>query len=113
MVITAVATLRSGATATSPPVTVTVTSEGGTARRLLPAQYRPGRALRVGILVTPGRGAGTYTVSEAAPAGWTVSGVSNGGTYDAATGKITFGPTAASGVDLLTYTATPPDGARG
>jgi hypothetical protein len=112
-VITARATARSGATATSDPVSVTVTSEGGTAHRLLPAQYRPGRAVRVGILVAPGRGAGTYGITETPPAGWRISEISDGGTYNAQTGKVVFGPSPARGVQLLTYVATPPEGERG
>jgi hypothetical protein len=112
-VITARATSRSDEIAMSAPIKVTVTSEGGIARRLLPAQYRPGRTLRAGILVTPGRGAGSYKVVETPPAGWSVSEISDGGTYDAATGKITFGPIAADSVKLLTYSVTPPDGTKG
>jgi hypothetical protein len=111
--ITARATLRSGATANSEPISITVTSEGGTAQRLLPAQYRPGRSLRVGILVTPGRGAGSFTITETPPTGWAISNISHGGTYDGVTGKITFGPTAADHVELLTYSATPPGGTKG
>jgi hypothetical protein len=112
-VITARATSRSDEIAVSAPIKVTVTSDGGIARRLLPAQYRPGRTLRAGILVTPGRGAGSYKVVETPPAGWSVSEISDGGTYDAATGKITFGPIASDSVKLLTYSVTPPGGTKG
>jgi hypothetical protein len=111
--IIAKATTRSGESATSEAVMVTVTSEGGTARRVLPAQYRPGRELRVGILVLPGRGAESFTLTETPPAGWSVSEISDGGAFDAATGKITFGPAPADHVKLLTYSVTPPPGTKG
>ena len=53
-----------------------------------------------------------YTVTETPPVGWIVSAISDGGTFDGATGKITFGPIAADRVALLTYSLTPPPGTK-
>jgi len=111
--IRARATDTLGAFGLSDPIGVTVTGEVSSARRLLPAEYRPGRKLRVGILVQPGRGTTSYVVAERPPTGWTVSEISDGGTYDSATRTVNFGPIAGDRVKLLSYSVTPPDGAKG
>jgi hypothetical protein len=97
----------------SESIRINVTSEASKAVRLLPAQYQPGRKFRVGILVTPVRGTVAYMVAERPPAGWTVSEISEGGTYDAATGEVSFGPIAGDRLRLLTYSVKPPSKAKG
>jgi hypothetical protein len=101
-----------GASTTSAPIQVTVTSEASKAVRLLPAQYQPGRKFRVGILATPVRGTISYTITERPPVGWSVAGISHGGTFDATSGVITFGPFESDRIRLLTYWLKPPAKAK-
>jgi hypothetical protein len=102
-----------GATAVSESIRINVTGEASSAMRLLPAQYQAGRKFRVGIVVMPGRGTLSYSVIEHPPAGWSVSDVSDGGTYNAADGAVRFGPIPGERVRLLTYSVKPPNNARG
>jgi hypothetical protein len=102
-----------GATAVSEGIRINVTGEASNAMRLLPAQYQAGRKFRVGIVVMPGRGTVSYSVIERPPAGWIVSDISNGGTYDAAAGAVEFGPIQGERVRLLSYSLRPPNNAKG
>jgi hypothetical protein len=112
-VITARAVDNFGASTLSESIAITVTGDASKAMRLLPAQYQAGKKFRVGILVTPGRETTSYSVIERPPAGWTVSGISHGGTYDAASGEVRFGPIESDRVRLLTYSVKPPSKAKG
>jgi hypothetical protein len=111
--IKARATDSRGATAVSGSIRITVTGEASSAMRLLPAQYQAGKKFRVGIIVMPVRGTLSYSIIERPPAGWTVSDISDGGTYDAAAGAVRFGLIESDRVRLLTYSVKPPNKAKG
>ncbi|MBI1390673.1 MAG: hypothetical protein GC154_19760 [bacterium] len=68
--------------------------------------YTPGVAIPVSITV--GGSDGAITLTETPPAGWAISGISNGGT--ASGGKITWNLTGAA---TVSYTVTPNAGATG
>lgn len=102
-----------GASTLSESIQVTIVGEASKAVRLLPAQYQPGKKFSVGILVSPARGTLSYSVVERPPAGWAVSGISDGGTYDATTGEVRFGPIENARLRLLTYSIKPPSKAKG
>lgn len=71
-----------------------------TGQRLLPDWYMPGKALSevnhqaVQLHITPDETTAAYAVEDSPPAGWTVvvESISEGGSYDAVTGKVKFGP---------------------
>jgi hypothetical protein len=83
--------------------------------RALPAEYRPGQPLTVTLAATPIDTGLVYAIEESVPAGWTVSGPSHGGVFDAANRLVKWGPffDATATARTLTYQATPPAGAFG
>lgn len=85
----------------------------GTIRRALPLRYAPGVPLVVTLNVSPVPGVLTYAVEETVPTGWTVSGLSDGGAFDARNQKLKWGPFLDRNLRPLTYTVTPPAGANG
>ncbi len=58
----------------------------------LPALQPSSSNVTVVILVTPMTNAVVYAVEDRPPVGWSVSNISNGGTYDSSTGKVKWGP---------------------
>ena len=81
--------------------------------RALPDCYEPGTGFQVVVSATltdaPGWGA-----EETVPTGWTVSNVSDGGTFSAAQSRIRWlSLQVFTGQLALTYTVTPPAGASG
>ncbi len=64
---------------------------GGTAVRTLPACVSA-TARTVSILVTPVASVRSYAVEDIVPLGWTVSGISHGGVFDAKNHKVKWGP---------------------
>lgn len=101
--------------------TTTVTTGGANALgnapatvvRSLPTGYLPGVAFAVTLTATPVPGVETYAVEETVPAGWTVSGLSDGGVVDTVNQKLKWGPFLDANLRPLTYTVTPPGGATG
>ncbi len=81
----------------------------GSATRALPSTYTPGTGLTVTITTAP-NGDATQTVADAPPTGWTVTNISNGGSF--ASGKVSW--SIGNGTaQTLTYTATPPSSDSG
>ena len=84
------------------------------AQRTLPATgYIPNQALAVSVQITPTAGTQSYAVEETPPAGWTVSGINNGGVFDAVNGKVKWGPFFDAQALTLGYSVTPPVGITG
>ncbi|HTI72850.1 MAG TPA: Ig-like domain-containing protein [Candidatus Limnocylindria bacterium] len=85
----------------------------GTVTRALPARYNPGSPFIVTLTASPVPGVETYAVEEQVPAGWTISGISDGGAFDAINQKLKWGPFLDRNRRPLTYTVTPTVGATG
>ncbi len=104
-----------GREARSPVVTVFVRAieEVSFVRRDLPPAYLPGSTVDVLLVVNPPRGGAAWTVEEEPPEGWMVSEISSDGRYDAATGKVKFGPFTDSEARRLFYRVAAPAGATG
>jgi hypothetical protein len=75
---------------------------------LLPAQFNPGVPLLVTNQVRLVAALRAYTVEETPPAGWVVSGISDGGRFDDINRKIKWGPFFDKQDRDLTYIAVPP-----
>ena len=68
-----------------------------------------GVTFTITIALNPPAGTLIVGVEEAPPTGWTVSIISNGGTFDAGTGEVKWGPFFDPGIPpLVTYDVTPP-----
>ena len=78
-----------------------------------PAEYTPGVGVEVTIAVTPDGSTQVYAVEDGPPGGWTVSGISDSGTFDAVNGLVKWGPFFDNQPRNLIYTATPPAGETG
>lgn len=85
----------------------------GVANRMLPPCYVPGSPRTVTVAVDPATGVANYAVEDSHPAGWSVSNISHGGTLDAASGKVKWGPFFDDGTRTLTFVVTPPAAATG
>ncbi|MBU6399650.1 MAG: hypothetical protein KGS61_04980, partial [Verrucomicrobia bacterium] len=85
----------------------------GQAVAALAAQYQPGQPLPVSINVTPDPDIAAYAVEDQLPAGWQATSISSGGTYDAISGKVKWGPYFDSTARTLIYQANPASGAVG
>ncbi|MCK6683547.1 MAG: alpha/beta fold hydrolase [Thermoanaerobaculia bacterium] len=96
-------------------VSLTVTGEPIVCRatRTLPVEYLPGQPVPVTIQTAPAPDATSYSVEETPPAGWAVSNVTGGGSYNSSQGVITWGPFTHSQPLTLSYETTPPAGASG
>jgi hypothetical protein len=81
--------------------------------RQLPPFYAPGVALAVTLEAAPAPTVRNYAVEDQPPEGWSVSDISDGGTFDNATGKVKFGPFYDPAARTLGYTVTPPAGETG
>ena len=75
--------------------------------------YTPGQGLGVTIEVVPDIATQVYALEDAPPASWTVSDISDGGTFDAVNGMVKWGPFFDNLDRDLSYTATPPAGENG
>jgi hypothetical protein len=60
------------------------------------------------LKIGPPAGTAAYAVEEKVPAGWSVSNVSNEGSFDSANGVIRWGMFLDAAARTLTYTLTPP-----
>lgn len=83
--------------------------------RSLPEHYAPEIPVRVRLeMLTPPQGAlHAWAVEETIPGNWVVGNVSEGGAYDAFTGKVKFGPYLDLAPRVLTYEVIPPPGESG
>ncbi len=82
--------------------------------RDLPDHYGPGVSITVSIAINPPEGVSFAIPEDAPPAGWSVSDISNGGTWDAEQQKVKWGPFFAPSIPaLVTYDAMPPGDTRG
>ncbi len=107
---------RSG-TMTVAGQTFTITQDAPQAicitQRTLPAEYTNGQALQVSVQVSPPVNTQSHAVEETPPTGWTVSGIDNGGQFDAVNGKVKWGPFFDATARTLNYSVTPPAGTTG
>jgi hypothetical protein len=85
----------------------------GTATRQAPAVYVPGAPLTIAVAVAPEAVVNAYAVEDRVPVGWTVSGIDEGGEWDAAQGKVKWGPFLDAAPRRLAYQVMPPPTARG
>jgi len=97
--------------ATSQPATLIVTPPVvGFVTRHLPAGYLGGVLLTVSLVCAPPVGASVYAVEDRPPTGWIPGLVSDGGVFDAVSGKVKYGPFFDNVARTLTYQITPPAG---
>ncbi len=83
------------------------------AQRTLPAEYIVGQALQVSVQVSPPASTQSHAIEDTPPSGWTVSGIDNGGQFDAVNGKVKWGPFFDATARTLKYSVTPPSGMTG
>jgi uncharacterized delta-60 repeat protein len=69
-------------------------------------EFAPGDNIR--LLATPLASVSVYAVEDQPPAGWQVTGISHGGVFDTATGKVKFGPFFDHEPRTLSYQVHPP-----
>jgi len=81
--------------------------------RQLPTAYAPGRKSLIRIQAAISSNLATYQVEDQPPVNWTVTNVNEGGTYDAISKKVKFGPFLDKAPRTLTYEITPPAGETG
>lgn len=70
--------------------------------------YSPGAPLIVTLKASPSASTSVYAIEDRPPVNWVVGKVSDEGKFDAATGKVKFGPFFDSNPRTLTYEVTPP-----
>jgi hypothetical protein len=88
---------------TAPPAS----AQGAT--RELPGEYGPGVTLSVSIAIDPPPNPVNAGVEDAPPVGWSVSSISNGGTWDAQSEKVKWGLFWEGSIPAtVTYDVTPP-----
>jgi sugar lactone lactonase YvrE len=111
--IYAVIVANSQGASMSQSATLTVLSRTDFVQRDLPQFYMPGYKVTVRLDATPLSDATAYAVEDSPPVNWAVSGISDGGFYDAANRKVKFGPFFDSSPRSLSYVLTPPLGVTG
>ncbi len=79
----------------------------------LPGFFTPQVAFSVSLTVAPDAGTRVQAIEETPPSGWTVGDLSHGGAWDAAAGKIKWGPFTDATPRVLSYRLTPSAGAVG
>jgi uncharacterized delta-60 repeat protein len=81
-------------------------------RHLTSRFYVPGGATyEVMLYAHPPPGVSAFAAEDRPPTGWTVSAISDGGVFDATTGKVKFGPFFDDDGRMLVYEVTPAAGA--
>ncbi len=75
--------------------------------------YIAGTKLTVSLTATPASSISSYAVEDTPPSGWTVSNISDSGTYDSVNNRVKYGPFFDSTARTLSYDATPPSGTAG
>jgi len=87
---------------------------GQSAVRTLPDYYLQGTASNISIALSTPQGTAVVGVEDKPPAGWSASNISNGGTWDALSQKVKWGPFFGTSIPTgLSYQATPPAGFSG
>jgi hypothetical protein len=81
--------------------------------RDLPPAYLPGSRVGVVLAAEPPKSAKAWTVEDVLPAGWTAADVGDEGAFDAAHGKVKFGPFTDTRARRLVYQAVAPANATG
>ena len=81
--------------------------------RALPGRYLPGVPFQVALRAAPVPGVLTYAVEETVPDGWVVSGLTDGGAWDARNKVLKWGPFLDQNLRTLVYTVTAPPTAAG
>ncbi len=100
-----------GASLAPPPVLPAgIAATNGAASADMPYVYDAGTAVTINLTVTPATNVTVFAVEDLPPAGWTVSQISDGGSFDAARGKVKWGPFFDSQTRQLAYQTTPPAG---
>lgn len=84
-----------------------------TATRSLPGFFTPGVPFSATLKAAPDPTTRVYAVEETPPTYWVVSAISHGGVFDAATGKVKWGPFTDATPRGLSYQLTPATGAAG
>jgi cytoskeletal protein RodZ len=97
--------------------TTTVTVHAATADTAISSfsttTFQPGDGLTVTLIVTPPTTTSSYAVEDIPPTGWTVSNISNAGSWDAVNAEVKWGPFFDNTARTLSYTVTPPATASG
>jgi uncharacterized delta-60 repeat protein len=83
------------------------------AERDAPPFFIPGEPLTVTLAAAPAAEASAFAVEDQVPAGWTVTGISDGGELDTVNSKVKWGPFLDPNPRTLSYQAAPPDSAGG
>ncbi len=86
-------------------------ARASTVVRSLPATFTPDVAFSVTNAVSPDNSVIVYAAQDTVPPGWTVTNVSDDGTFDAATNTVEWGPFFDSLPRALNYQVTPPPNA--
>ncbi|MGZ8901571.1 MAG: hypothetical protein ACXW3Z_15880, partial [Limisphaerales bacterium] len=104
-----------GATGLSRRVRILVrgTNDFAFVERQLPAGYIAGTPFVVRLAARPPAGAQAWGVEDQPPRGWTVTGISDEGIFDAVNGKVKFGHFTDGMSRILSYQLTPPPGTTG
>jgi hypothetical protein len=83
-------------------------ADASSVNRSLPGNYEPGVVFYVTNSVSPDASVITYAVQDTVPAGWTVTNISDDGTFSAATSTVEWGPYFDSLPRALNYEVIPP-----
>jgi hypothetical protein len=83
------------------------------AERHAPPFFIPGEPLTVTLAASPAAETSAFAVEDQVPAGWTVTGISDGGELDTVNSKVKWGPFLDPNPRTLSYQAAPPDSAGG
>jgi hypothetical protein len=86
---------------------------GGSSNRRLSPVYVPGEDLVVQIQVRPGTDVSAYSVQDKIPAGWTVTGISDDGSFAPVSGEVRWGPFFDNEVRQLSYSIGAPSDTKG
>ena len=81
--------------------------------RTLPDKYTPMVPQDITITINPDTGVVVYAIEDIPPAGWLVSDINEGGSWDDINKKVKWGPFFDNTPRTLTYKATPPAGESG
>jgi outer membrane protein assembly factor BamB len=96
-----------------PPLPPATTATNGLATAALPATLQPGGRLTVTITVVPATNVTVYAVEDQPPAGWQPVELTGEGWFDAALGKVKWGPFFDSAPRTFSYQVTAPADAAG
>jgi len=84
----------------------------GTSSRTLPTGYEAGQEVLVEISITPNAGSFSSAVEDTPPTGWTISDISDNGTFDQVNGRVKW-VFLDGDPRTLSYKASPPQGTSG